>query len=73
MCTFFRVSDDNKQARVPFCLILASYWANVHLEHNISQLGVGMCLPGWAPGASAAQGVVVLVKTSRRVFCAIET
>ena len=73
MCTFFCVSEDNKQARVPFCLIIASYWANVPLEHKISQLGVGMCLPGWAPGVSAAQGVVVLVKTSHRGFCAIET
>ena len=49
----------------------ASYWENGHLEHAISQLGVGMFLPGCAQGVSAAQGVVVLVKTGHRVFCAI--
>ena len=46
MCTFFRLSQDNKQAGVPFYLMPASYWEDVHLEHTISQLGVGMFLPG---------------------------
>ena len=68
MCAFFRLSQDNKQAGVPFYLMPASYWEDVHLEHTISQLGVGMFLPGCARGVSAAQGVVALVKTGRRVF-----
>ena len=60
MCTFFRLSQDNKQAGVPFYLMPASYREDVHLVHTISQLGVGMFLPGcawylWAPGAGPRQ------------------